>query len=297
MLKVVNKRVQIPKFVTTDSEGREMENPNQLIVQYAQKFQGENGKIDYKGMIDDLMNFDYIKSQYEEGGYQVAQSHHSQRSGMTDAIDYREPKSIFDEDYIVLDQKKVPQNMIEQIENRMVKVNRRLKKQFGDQAAFEKKVKESVQADANGNVSVDHLRDFILELCEKDLIDRRIYKKDVEGFLSAFNYNCYGATNIDEIAGLIYTRDDLIPNRLAERKRANPPPSDLNNNIDVSTVQEADMHNMRVKSLMNQMEDKVFNGKVKLFHVFRQFDKDGDGYVSYEDFENCIRSVKIDASK
>jgi hypothetical protein len=24
-----------------------------------------------------LMNFDYIKSQYEEGGYQVAQSHHS----------------------------------------------------------------------------------------------------------------------------------------------------------------------------------------------------------------------------
>jgi Ca2+-binding EF-hand superfamily protein len=45
------------------------------------------------------------------------------------------------------------------------------------------------------------------------------------------------------------------------------------------------------------MEDKVFNGKVKLFHVFRQFDKDGDGYVSYEDFENCLKSIKIDATK
>jgi len=45
------------------------------------------------------------------------------------------------------------------------------------------------------------------------------------------------------------------------------------------------------------MEDKVFNGKIKLFQVFRQFDKDGDGYVSYEDFESCLKSIKVHASK
>ena len=45
------------------------------------------------------------------------------------------------------------------------------------------------------------------------------------------------------------------------------------------------------------MEDKVFNGKVKLYHVFRQFDKDQDGYVSYEDFEGCLKSIKVDATK
>ena len=50
------------------------------------------------------------------------------KSGLTDAIDFREPRSIFDDDYVILDQKKVPQNVIEQIENRMIKVNRRLKK-------------------------------------------------------------------------------------------------------------------------------------------------------------------------
>jgi hypothetical protein len=87
--------------------------------------------------------------------------------------------------------------MIEQIESRMIKINRRLKKQFGDQATFSKKVKDVMVADANGNVSVDQLRDFILDQCEGDLIDKRIYKRDIEGFLSAFNYNCYGATNID----------------------------------------------------------------------------------------------------
>ena len=49
---------------------------------------------------------------------------------MTDAQDFKAPKSIFDDDYIVLDQKKVPQNTIEQIELMMIKVNRRIKKQF-----------------------------------------------------------------------------------------------------------------------------------------------------------------------
>jgi hypothetical protein len=61
MLKVLNRRVQIPQFVTADSEGRQLKNPNSIVIKYAQKFSGENGKIDYKGMVEDLMNFDYIK--------------------------------------------------------------------------------------------------------------------------------------------------------------------------------------------------------------------------------------------
>ena len=45
------------------------------------------------------------------------------------------------------------------------------------------------------------------------------------------------------------------------------------------------------------MEDKVFDGKVKLFQVFRKFDKDYDGYISYEDFGKCLESIKMDVSK
>ena len=86
--------------------------------------------------------------------------------------------------------------------------------------------KSQLEHDSNGNVSVDQLRDYVLKICEQDLIDRRIVKRDVEGFLSAFNYNVYGATNLDHISDLVFTGDDDIPDKLAERKRANPPPSD-----------------------------------------------------------------------
>ena len=47
---------------------------------------------------------------------------------------------------------------------------------------------------------------------------------------------------------------------------------------------------------MNEMEDKVFNGKVKLYQVFKKFDKDCDGYVSYEDFKKCLDSIHVKAS-
>lgn len=94
------------------------------------------------------------------------------------------------------------------------------------------------------------------------MISTKISKRDVEGFLSAFNYNNYGATNVNSISGLIFTKDDKIQDKLAERKRPNPPPTELNKDI---PAVENDPHNHRIRTLLNQMEDKVFDGKVKLY--------------------------------
>ena len=79
------------------------------------------------------------------------------------------------------------------------------------------------------------------------------------------------------------------------RQRANAPPQDLNKDIDPKAIEESSVHNSRIRGLLNQMEDKVFNGKVKLFQVFRQFDKDKDGYISYDDFHQCLNSIKVHA--
>lgn len=56
--------------------------------------------------------------------------------------------------------------------------------------------------------------------------------------MSGFNYNNYGATNLKNIVATVFTRDDLIPDKLAEVKRANPPPSDLSKNINIADVTE-----------------------------------------------------------
>ena len=77
-----------------------------------------------------------------------------------------------------------------------------------------------------------------MEICHDDMVNQKIFKKDIEGFLSGFIYNTYGATNLDSICQTVFTRDDLIPDKLAEVKRANPPPSDLSKNINISDVDE-----------------------------------------------------------
>lgn len=54
--------------------------------------------------------------------------------------------------------------------------------------------------------------------------------------MSGFNYNNYGAANVDSIVQTVFTRDDMIPDKLAEVKRANAPPTDLSKNIDISGI-------------------------------------------------------------
>ena len=133
-------------------------------------FKGESGKINYENLIKDIGEFDYMEAQYG----QVPPSNASMRSGVTDAIDFQPPRSIFEDDYVVLDQNKVPQNVIENIENRTVKINRKLKKIFTERAKFDEHVAANLTADPHGNVSVDQLRDFVLGLCEKELVAKTL---------------------------------------------------------------------------------------------------------------------------
>ena len=73
----------------------------------------------------------------------------------TEMSDFLEPPGIYDDDYTVLDQKKVPQNVIESIESRLIKMNRKLKRQFASQAAFDDMLKKEIPPDKNGNITVD----------------------------------------------------------------------------------------------------------------------------------------------
>lgn len=137
--------------------------------------------------------------------------------------------------------------MIENIEKRTININRKMKKQFKTKKDFEERVKAEIEADKNGNVSVDQLRDFVLNLCQDDLIQHNIAKKDVEGFLSAFCYNAYGAMNVGAISDLVFTRDDEIHQILAHKKRGNPPPAEVNQDFDKIDVTESDKHNAKIK--------------------------------------------------
>ena len=160
------------------------------------------------------------------------------------------PKTIYEDEYVVLDQKQVPQNIIEQIEQKTIRMNRRIRKKF-TQDKFDEMFKKEVKPDKHGNISVDQLKDFILHQCEDDIMNRRVTKRDVEGFLSAFNYNMYGSTNMSDATKLIFTQDNEIQKKLACRIRPNAPPEELENNMKPADVDIKDVHNPHIRKLMN----------------------------------------------
>ena len=85
--------------------------------------------MNYRELLEDVQTYDIYANASVKSAATV-------RSGLTDAVGYVEPKSIFDDNYIILDSKKVPQSTIEQIESKMIKINRKLKKKFKNEAEF-----------------------------------------------------------------------------------------------------------------------------------------------------------------
>ena len=180
-------------------------------------------------------------------------------------------------------------------------MNRIIKDKFTSQEAFTKQLKEKTCPDANGNLNVDDFKAFIVETCREDLIARNVTKQDIEGFMSAFVFNNHGATNVDKVAPLVYETD---PNKLATsittRVRANPPPVLANEELGTTVKAIADCDNetqKRLRGLLVQIENKVFDSKPRFYKVFRDMDTDNDGFISYKDFEQHLEKNKIFASK
>jgi len=68
-------------------------------------------------------------------------------------------------------------------------------------------LKDKTGVDVNGNLNVDDFKTFIVDQCREELIQRKVTKTDIEGFLSAFQYNIHGATSVTSVAPLVYETD------------------------------------------------------------------------------------------
>lgn len=162
-------------------------------------------------------------------------------------------------------------------------------------------MKDKVQTDANNNLNVDDFKAFVVDSCRDELIERKIDKKDIEGFLSAFTFNNHGATDVEKVAPLVFETDvNKVATNLTTRVRANPPPALANEELG-TTIHGAEVldneTNKRMRGLLEQIENKVFDSKPRFYHVFKQMDTDNDGFISYKDFEQHLEKNKIFASK
>lgn len=104
----------------------------------------------------------------------IPKSSASMTSGRLSIKGNEPQKNVFTDEYTILDSQKAPANQMEQIERRLIKVNRHLKNKFGTAEALEKHLREKVDADKNGSLSVDEFKGFLVNACTEELINRRL---------------------------------------------------------------------------------------------------------------------------
>ena len=156
-MKVIDRRAKIPEYLKQEN--------SDLLYEFIGEYTQEE-KVDYRSLVEDLRYFNY-----EEANENKAGGSPGNTGGFKDRTGYstetRKRKTIFEDDYIVLDSQKVPPNILDKIEIRLAKVSRFLKRSFGSEKALDKALKEAVSAeDKNGNLSVDDLKHFVLNSCK-----------------------------------------------------------------------------------------------------------------------------------
>lgn len=189
--------------------------------------------------------------------------------------------------------------MLDQIEHRLVRVSRLLKRSFGSEKALSKALRDSVTfIDKNDNFSVDDLKMFVLTSCKDHIAHKNISKQDVESFLSALVYNAYGATNIGTVAEMVFSEENYVAKQLSRKIRANPPPEEVNEEVLQSISIDGPINYKKAGQVLSEIEQKVYFGGLPRGGTFQTvyrkiFDCDGDGFVSHADFEEACRKLQI----
>lgn len=179
-------------------------------------------------------------------------------------------------------------------------MNRILKNKYSKQDKFEQVLKDGAGADENGNLNVDDFKAFLVDQCREELIARKVTKQDIEGFMSAFVYNKHGGTDIKGVAPLVYEPDaNKLSKIITQQVRANPPPAVMNQDLyqKSSSIEINNSKAIRLRSLLNELENKTFQSKPRMYKAFTTMDVDGDGFVNYKDFEAHLIKNKINASQ
>eukprot|EP01022_Parablepharisma_sp_SALTPOND_P014822 TRINITY_DN205_c0_g3_i4.p2 TRINITY_DN205_c0_g3~~TRINITY_DN205_c0_g3_i4.p2 ORF type:complete len:880 (+),score=100.64 TRINITY_DN205_c0_g3_i4:6240-8879(+) len=196
---------------------------------------------------------------------------------------------------LIRDVQKVPENQLEHIIDRTLKVTRLLQAKYKSSDTFEKELKEQVTADTYGNVSAQSLEKHFVNIFKDELSKRIIARKDLEGFLSSLVYNKYQMTNVNTIASHAFSDNTQILNKIYSLQRPGPPPDTLAEGF-LKNGAKSEVNNKRIRELVQEVQDKTFADKNHLYKIFKDYDCDGDGYVSYNDIKEQFKKLKIDAT-
>jgi len=191
-----------------------------------------------------------------------------------------------DELLYVNDVKRIPNNQLDHIIRKTIKVARLLKSKYKSKDMLSKEIKEN--CDEYGNVNVKALEEYLLNICKTELDKRVISRKDIEGFLSSFVYNASKMTDGEEVIDRVFSNITQIYKQIYKTQK--PLPQNVTTQL---SNEEILIDNKRMRELIEEIQTKTFADKKLLYKIFKEYDCDKDGYVSYKDIKERFKKWNI----
>jgi Ca2+-binding EF-hand superfamily protein len=279
--KILLNQASLPGYMKENSE---------IIKELFDEFDtNKTGKVNYPEMLQGLFNFRYTEENdinYDLGP-ETEYNYVSLRGARTSV---KTAPAL-----TILDVQKIPENKMELVIDRTLKVARQLQSKYKSQAAFDKELKQNVKADSYGNVSVEALEKYFIEICKEELAKHLLSRRDLEGFLSSFVYNRYKMTNINDITPQVFRDNNSIITNIYTVQRPGPPPDDLGKNY-LGDVEDREVSSKRMRDIVEEIQDKTFGNKQYHYKIFKEYDHDNDGYVSYNDIKEHLNKLKVNVN-
>jgi Ca2+-binding EF-hand superfamily protein len=109
LMKVIDRRAKIPEYLKQES--------GDLLHEFmGQYVDHNNGHVDYRSLVEDIREFNYEQANQKGTAGGDLQETHIAAFSKTPGNETRKRKTIFEDNYIVLDSQKVPPNMLDQID-------------------------------------------------------------------------------------------------------------------------------------------------------------------------------------
>ena len=108
-------------------------------------------------------------------------------------------------------------------------------------------------------------------------------------------YSQFTTTDINNIATIVFWDDTQISVKIYSLQRPIPPPA----NVSINTIPEKlpnEIPNSRMREIIKDLQEKSFANKKHIYEVFKDYDRDKDGYVSYTDMKEQFKNLSINAT-
>ncbi len=275
-------RAQLPSYIKEDKE--------MIRRLFDEMDEKRRGKVDYQHFCDGITSFRYVGDTdlNMDLGPEKEEPLHTGKK----AQEQVEKKPL-----LIQDAHKVPDNQLVKIVARTLKVSRILQAMYGGKEKLDQELKAKVKFDRYGNVSAEELEKYLLEVCKEHLVKRDLDKADLEGFLSSLVFSKYKTTDVNQLAPFVFSDDTQISKKIHSLRRPLPPPAEIAENFMRSTgMEEAKIPDERMRVVLAELGRKSFGDRKQVYGIFKEYDHDGDGYISYNDIKEHFVRLQIEAS-